>query len=108
MSDAQAGGMKGRATVDHIMILKEMNAIAKAQGKNLILTYLDVTKAYDKAWLDAIMYVMYKNGVDSQAWKLIKELNSNLQTTVMTKHGPTRKITITDSIRQGGVLSVTL
>ena len=38
----------------------------------------------------------------------MKELNSNLLTTIQTKHGPTRKIKITDSIRQGGVLSVTM
>ena len=29
MSDAQAGGIKGRATVDHILILKELAHITK-------------------------------------------------------------------------------
>ena len=58
-TDAQAGGSKGRATVDHILILKELANIAKTQKEKLILTYMDVTKAYDKAWLDAIMYVLY-------------------------------------------------
>ena len=70
--------------------------------------YLDVTKAYDKAWLDAIMYVLYERGLTTKTWKLVKELNSNLLTTIQTKDGPTRKIKITDSIRQGGVLSVTM
>ena len=108
MTDAQAGGTKGRATVDHILVLKEMANIAKSNKQQLILTYMDVTKAYDKAWLDAIMYVLYNRGVKSNLWKIVKDLNSNLLTTVLTKHGPTRKIQITDSIRQGGVLSVTM
>ena len=108
MSDAQAGGIKGRATVDHILILKEIIQIAKSNKKNVILTYLDVTKAYDKAWLDAILYVLHKQGVKSKLWQLTKDLNTNLKTTIQTKHGPTRQITIKDSIRQGGVLSVTL
>ena len=108
MSDAQAGGIKGRATVDHILILKELVNICKAQKKETILIYLDVTKAYDKAWLDAIMYVLHKQGVNNKLWLLVKKLNSNLKTTVLTKHGPTRQITIKDSIRQGGVLSVVL
>ena len=108
MTDAQAGGIKGRAAVDHILILKELANITKNSRKQLILVYLDVTKAYDKAWLDAIMYVLHKRGITSKLWKLIKELNSNLLTTIQTKHGPTRKIQITDSIRQGGVLSVTM
>ena len=108
MSDAQAGGIKGRATVDHILVLKELVEICKKEYKEAILVYLDVTKAYDKAWLDAIMYVLHKQGVKNKMWTIIKRLNSNLKTTVMTKHGPTRKITIKDSIRQGGVLSVIL
>ena len=62
---------------------------------------MDVTKAYDKTWLDAIMYVLQQRGLKSKLWKMVKELNSNLLKTIQTKHGPTRKITITDSIRQG-------
>ena len=108
LSDAQAGGTKNRATTDHILILKEMANITKTRKKQLILVYLDVTKAYDKAWLDGIMYVLQKRGIKTKLWKIIKELNSNLTTSIKTKHGKTRKINITDSIRQGGVLSVTL
>ena len=108
LTDAQAGGIKGRATVDHIMILKELVNTSKMQKQETILTYLDVTKAYDKAWLDAVMYVLYKQGITSKLWLLVKRLNSNLKTTIHTKHGPTRQIKIKDSIRQGGVLSVIL
>ena len=90
------------------MILKELIQIAKNDRKNTIITYLDVTKAYDKAWLDAILYVLHKQGINSRLWKIIKNLNTNLKTTIQTKNGPTREIKITDSIRQGGVLSVTL
>ena len=108
MSDAQAGGTKKRATVDHILILKELTNICKKKKKQLILVYLDVTKAYDKAWLDGIMYVLQKRGIQTNLWRIVKELNSDLKTTIQTKHGPTRKIKITDSIRQGGVLSVTM
>ena len=35
-----------------------------------------------------------------------KKLNENLTATIQTKYGPTRKIKIKDSTRQGGVLSV--
>ena len=95
-----------RATVDHILILKEMANICKKEKKQLILVYLDVTKAYDKAWLDAIMYVMHKEGLDSSEWEIVRKLNENLTATIQTKHGQTGEIKIKDSIRQGGVLSV--
>ena len=106
MTDAQAGGKKGRATVDHLLAFKEaVNSARKKKGP-VYATFLDVTKAYDKAWIDAILYVMYKRGITSKLWKTIKKLNENLTATIHTKHGPTRKIKIKDSIRQGGVLSV--
>ena len=106
MTDAQAGGKKGRATVDHLLAFKEAVNAARSQKLPVYATFLDVTKAYDKAWIDAILYVMYKRGVNSKLWQIIKKLNENLTANIHTKYGPTRKITIKNSIRQGGVLSV--
>ena len=106
MSEAQAGGKKGRATVDHIIVLRDLIKIETERRNPVYLVFLDVTKAYDKAWLDAIMYVMHKRGINDNLWTVIKKLNENLTATVRTKHGNTREIKIKDSIRQGGVLSV--
>ncbi len=106
ISDAQVGGKKGRATVDHLLIVKEIIRHAKNRRKPLYLVFLDVTKAYDKAWLDAIMYVLYKQGLQSNLWPIIRNLNLNLTAKIRTKDGLTRPIKINDSIRQGGVLSV--
>ena len=56
--------------------------------------------------LDAIMYVMHKEGLKDNHWSLVRKLNQNLTAKIQTKHGHTRNIKIKDSIRQGGVLSV--
>ncbi len=106
ITDAQAGGMKKRATTDHIMTLNQLIHINKSNKKPTYMAFLDVTKAYDKAWLDAILYVLYKNGITDNTWHIIKKLNENLTAEIRTKYGKTRKIQIKDSIRQGGVLSV--
>ena len=108
MTDNQAGGQKGRATVDHIRALNDLTAKGRESRKPVYITFLDVTKAYDKAWLDAILYVLHKQGVKSNLWTIIKKLNENLRAKIQTKHGHTRTIKIRDSIRQGGVLSVML
>ena len=108
ISEAQAGGRRGTATVDHILLAKELIATAKRNKKEAYLTFLDVTKAYDKAWLTGIMYVMHKEGLQDNHWTIIKRLNENLKARVQTKHGITRPISIKDSIRQGGVLSTTM
>ena len=106
MTELQAGGSRGRATVDHILVMKEIINYLKNKRKRIYVAFLDVTKAYDKAWLDAIMYVMYKQGLQDKTWAIVKNLNENLTAKIETKYGKTRKIRIKDSIRQGGVLSV--
>ncbi len=106
ISEAQAGGTPGNATVDHLMTLKSIIKHIRKGRKPAHIVFLDVQKAYDKAWLDAILYVLDKNGLKGKNWELVRKLNSNLKARVQTKHGLTRELTIRDSIRQGGVQSV--
>ena len=49
---------------------------------------------------------MNKEGLTSNLWTLVRNLNLNLTARIRTKDGLTRPIKIKDSIRQGGVLSV--
>ena len=111
MTEAQAGGRKGSATADHLMRLKETRwqtiLTIKNKKKDAYIAFLDVKKPYDKAWLDAILHVLDKQGTENETWKIIRELSKNLTANIETKHGKTREIKIKDSIRQGGVLSVT-
>ena len=70
------------------------------------MAFQDVTKAYDKAWSEAIMYVIHKEGIRDRHWNIIQKLNENITEKIKTKHGKNREIHIKDSIRQGGMLSV--
>jgi len=106
-TESQGGGKKGKATADHIVIINSAIQENKRKKKNKInIVFLDVTKAYDKAWLNAILYTLYNSGITGKNWRLIKKLNENLTAKIQTKHGLTKEIQIKDSIRQGGVLSV--
>ena len=66
------GSKKGRAPVDHLVLLKELQVKSKKEGKDLYLTFLDVEKAYDKAWNKAILYVLNKIGLKSKIWTIVK------------------------------------
>ena len=107
-TEAQGGGQKGKSTADHTLVLNNIIKQHKQQRKNLNLhiAFLDVAKAYDKAWLNAILYVINKNGLSGKNWRIIKNLNSNLKAKIQTKFGMTREMNVKDSIRQGGVLYV--
>ena len=60
MTDSQAGGRKGKATVDHLRTLQDLITHGRESKKTVYVAFLDVTKAFDKAWLKAIMYVLHK------------------------------------------------
>ena len=106
ITDYQAGGKKNSSTSDHLTILNNVIYQNKKQKKTTYLCFMDVTKAYDKAWLEGIMHVMNKNGIEGTKWKMTRELSNNLKAKVQTRHGPTQEFEINDSIKQGGVLSV--
>ena len=75
ITDEQAGGRRGRATTDHINVLNCITRYNKRHRKPTYIVFLDVTKAYDKAWLKAIMYVLHKQGVRDKTWDIANKLN---------------------------------
>ena len=106
ISDNQGGGKKASSTADYNLILQETIRKNKNNKKPTYITFLDVTKAYDKAWIDALLNALKNKGATNNDLRIIHNLNSNLTARVDTRHGLTREIKIKDSIRQGGVLSV--
>ena len=73
ITDAQVGGKEGSATTDHLIALKQIIQEIRNDGKTAYVIFLDVQKAYDKAWLDAILYVLNKNGVDGKNLSMVKK-----------------------------------
>ena len=106
MTPNQGGGIEGKSTSDHLVRITNFIKSNKAKKQKPILVFLDVTKAYDKAWIKAIMYALDRSGIKGKDWIITKKLNENLTARIQTNHGYTRKVEIKDSIRQGGILSV--
>ena len=89
-------------------MLKELINIANKVNRPLYVPFLDVTKAYDKADLDAVLYSAYQRGLKGNTWQLLKEMNSNLSARIRTKHGLTRIIRMIGVMKQGVVSSTKL
>lgn len=106
ITNSQGGGKKGVSTADHIKKITTYIKSMRKKKKTVYITFLDVTKAYDKAWLKAIIYALNKSGIEGKELRIARQLNEQLTARIETKHGTTRPIEIRDSIRQGGVLSV--
>ena len=107
-TQAQAGGRKGGSTADHVFVLRNIITIAKKERRNIIVTFYDVVKAYDRADMDDMCYSMYKHGVTGKLWRLMKSMNENLTAKINTKAGMTREISRQTGGKQGGKLMVTM
>jgi len=104
-TEAQAGARKGRSTSDQIFTLKSVLHERKSKNQSTYLAFLDLHKAYDNIWKAAILTTLWQKGIKGKLWRVIKSLNEELTTTIKTRYGLTRSITIQESIRQGGVIS---
>ena len=62
------------------------------QKRTTFLTFYDVSKAYDNVYNKDMLNIMWEKGLRGKAWRILRNLNSNLKATIKTKHGPTRTI----------------
>ena len=105
-TQAQAGGRKGGSTTDQVFILKVMITVALKNGWELVVTFFDIKKAYDRANMDDMLHVIHEHGFRGKIWRLTKTLNENLTARVKTKAGLSRKIKREKGGKQGGKLMV--
>ena len=107
-SQAQAGGRKGGSTTDHIFIIKGLINLAIEKGDDLIVTFFDIKKAYDRADMGDMLHIIHEQGFRGKVWRLTKSANENLTARVKTKAGITREIQRKKGGKQGGKLMVPL
>ena len=100
-TQAQGGGQKGASTCDHLLLIRAAIDIAKSEKKPLFLTFYDVSKAYDNAINTDMLKVMWERGLRGKAWRILRNMNSELTAKVKTKFGLTREIEMEIGGRQG-------
>ena len=105
-SEAQAGGRPGRCTVDQHFILHEVVKQRRSENKPTYCAFLDVHKAYDKAWRGIILHILWEADIRGKLWRLLHLLNSDITAQIRTRFGLTRIINVNGGVKQGGVLSV--
>ena len=80
--------------------------LARKEGRHLLISFFDVKKAYDKADMKDMLYILHRNGFKGNIWRLTRSLNVGLTARVKTKAGLTRQIRRETGGKQGGKLMV--
>ena len=105
LTPAQGGGKKNSSTCDHLFILRTMISVSLKQKRNTYITFLDIKKAYDNVDNEDLLNIMWEKGLRGKAWRLLKDMNSNLKAAVKTRYGTTRTIDMDIGGRQGSRLT---
>ena len=97
------GGTAGLSTIDNTMIVLAIIERNNYLGKATVITFADVEKCFDKIWLDDGLKDLWKSGMDVRDCIALKKMNETAKATVETPLGPTKEITLENTVRQGTV-----
>ena len=77
ISDEQNGFRENRRGTDNIYILNEIIENAKENNRKLILTFLDIEKAYDKVNRELLWKILERAGIENKIRNIIQSLYKN-------------------------------
>ena len=100
-SGAQAGGQHGKGPPDQLFTLYEILKQRKAEKKPTYVAFLDVHKAYDKAWRGVILHILWEANIRGKLWRLLHHLNTDITAQILTRFGLTRIINVKGGVKQG-------
>ena len=82
MSDAQFGFRKKRSTVDANFVLHNLIENLLHDKMRIPCAFVDLKKAFDSVYRNALWYKLYKMGLDGKILKIFKEMYSTVKSCV--------------------------
>jgi hypothetical protein len=101
----QAGFLKGRSTIDHLVKLTTLVKRQFARRKSVLATFFDIKKAYDQVWHARLLYKLKSIGLSGHMYHYIKYFLSNrkIQARIGTTYSSYRNLDM--GIPQGSVIA---
>ncbi|CAB4019989.1 Hypothetical predicted protein [Paramuricea clavata] len=76
------------------------------EGDCVYACFVDIRKAFDKMWIDAMLYKLFhKAGIKGKCWRIIRSWYSNMSELVHINGAYSRIYNLRQGTRQGGILS---
>ena len=87
-------------------MLQEAVAVNLATKKKVLVTYLDVSKAFDGVWIDGLFFQLREKGIKGKIWRLLYSSYQNFRCKVRISDTYSDWYTMECGIHQGGFLSL--
>ena len=102
----QHGFQKGKSCSMVTFILKECANYCIERGSDLYACFMDAEKAFDKVWLNGLLYKLYNIGItNSKDFYLLHDMFSCMKSRVLAHNLLSDWIMIEQGTRQGSLLS---
>ena len=101
IDNMQFGFSPGKGTIDAAFILQQLQEKHLEVGKDLLLTFVDLEKAYDRIPRDLVYWCLRKRGVPERLVRLVKATYHGSETAVRTPYGRTKTFPIRVGLHQG-------
>ena len=106
ISPLQGACRKGKSCLHTALTLQETVSVGLGTNKKVLVTYLDVSKAFDGVWIDGLFYQLREKGVVGKAWRLLYSTYQHFQCKTRIAGTYSDWYTMECGIHQGGFLSL--
>ena len=101
----QAGFRSKHACYDHLYQLYNRISHTYAARSYLPIAFLDIEKAYDSVWQDALLFKLFQAGIQGAPWRWVRAFISNRRYRVVSQETKSSWYNIHAGVPQGAVLS---
>ena len=106
LSKTQFGFRENHRTSDSIFVLKSLlNKYIKKDKKKIYACFIDLKKAFDSVWRNALLYKLSKAGVGKRFYNIIKQQYCCTQSSLKYKNLCSDFFEISRGVKQGDSLS---
>jgi exonuclease III len=105
MREEQYGFRSGRSTVDLIFAIRQLQERFYEHGKDLVMAFMDIEKAYDSVGRKEVWRALSEKGVEDGLVERVRSTYVESESCVKTALGRTKGFKIRSGLKQGSALS---
>lgn len=102
----QGAYQKGQDALTTAFMIDETIKNCCEQGDRVHACFVDISKAFDQMWIDAMLYKLYHDAkIKGKCWRIISNWYLNMKEFVYINGTHSRTYNLLQGTRQGGILS---
>ena len=104
ISSNQSGFKPGDPCINQLVSIKQEICKSFDEGHEVRGVFLDISKAFDKAWYDGIIFKLTQNGISGNLLKLLRDFLSERSQCIVFNGPASTGTNVTAGVGQGSIL----